>query len=202
MNTSVQQDIEDDLKNLPNVRFKTPSPLKFFNGIFSTGFTLSFIFLSLSLLGKLILKAVGLYHAPFTFYIILVTGGSCLFIGLFVAIPVYRVLLLLRMMPSELKTTPFFKTKLKQYAHGFIFTYIGIFLFGIAICEHFVELEEILIDPAYEIIYTLLSQFVGLLFAFVGTIFYATTDLERVGLAPLLNVMGHAFKATKNKISG
>lgn len=187
---SIQQAIEYDLKNLPNVRFKNLPPATFFNGIFARGVMLSLLFLGLIFITRFIMKSIGLYQGEVTWEIFLVTWGACFLSSLFISLPISRVRIVTQMSSGLFKTAPFLKKKIKQYSYHLICTYLILFALVNFLCDYFMGAAQASSDPDFVLIMTPVAHLVCAFIAFFTTYFYAMIDLERCSLAPILNVIG------------
>ena len=200
----LEEAIKHDLRALPTLKLSRLSAKEFYEPIAALIFKLSMIFLGVNTFVRIILFFMGLYHpipiAPSVLFINLIFSG---FSGLFIGFNLARPMLFGKMLKGQLKTGVFIKQKYEQFGRMFFLVYSGVYLIMTAFLDSGIGLDEY--DRAkmgmiFIVFTTIFAQVFSLLVAMAATYFTALIELDRIGLASLINAIRDVVKEKQNQL--
>ncbi len=200
----LEEAIKHDLRALPTLKLSRLSAKEFYEPIAALIFKLSMIFLGVNTFVRIILFFMGLYHpipiAPSVIFINLIFSG---FSGLFIGFNLARPMLFGKMLKGQLKTGVFIKQKYEQFGRMFFLVYSGVYLIMTAFLDSGIGLDDFVrkdLGPWLVLFTTIFTQVFSLLIAMAATCFTALIELDRIGLASLINAIRDVVKEKQNKL--
>ena len=162
------------------------------------------IFLGFNTFVRIILFFMGLYHpipiAPSVLFINLIFSG---FSGLFIGFNLARPMLFGKMLKGQLKTGLFIRQKYEQFGRMFFLVYSGVYLIMTAFLDSGIGLDDFVrkdLGLWLVLFTTIFTQVFSLLIAMAATCFTALIELDRIGLASLINAIRDVVKEKQNQL--
>lgn len=176
----LEEAIKSDLKTIPTLKMGYVPAKSYYGPIFELAIVTSCYLWLINMAVRLGLKVTGLLNLNFTPGFMLRTWIGAFIIGFLLSFKLRPFVLMHKLVDGRLKTEDFIKKQIKYciifYLIAYTIAYILLSLFtGI-----FIEASQN--EPAVVLIMSTISQFGAYLIAMFITIFFAFSEVERIGM--------------------
>lgn len=196
--------IKQDLHTLTSLKLKRLSAREFYEPIARLVFKISMLFLGVNTFVRTVLFVLGLYHPnPVALSVLIINLIFSGFSGLFIGFNLARPMLFGKMLEDQLKTGVFIKQKYQQFGRMFFLVYSGVYFFMTAFLDSGIGLDDFIRKDMglwLVLFTTIFTQVFSLLVAMATTYFTALVELERVGLASLINAIRDVVKEKQTQL--
>lgn len=191
--SQLEEAIKSDIATISTMKWGTVSAKEFYGRMFGLPLKLSFLFLALNVLIRIVLMSFGLCPINITVKLILSMWMVCFIISLFFGMMFGHLILISKLIKGRLKTAPLIRKTLKHFSLVFLGLYIVIYALMTYVVSGSWSPYDI--DP----VTLVLPQGFALVFPVVITSIFLEIEIGRLGLGALFNILSEWISKSKNQ---